>query len=83
MKLKIEDWKWTQRTLPSVRVAQAAHLVVFLPGRPEAGEPQLRAQRGQLVPGLRQLQHQSASQPSHQPQPGGLCRLQRRLPARR
>lgn len=62
--------------------AQAAHLSVLVPGRPEASQPQLRAQRGELVPGLRQLQHQPPRQPSAQPQPGGLGRLQRRLSAR-
>jgi len=61
--------------------AQAAHLSAFVPGRPAAGQPQLWAQRGELVPGLRQLQHQPPRQPAAQPQPGGLRGLQRRLSA--
>lgn len=68
---------------PVPHPAQATHLSVLIAGRPEARQPQLWAQRGELVPRLRQLHHQPSSQPPPQPQPGRLCGLQRRLPADR
>lgn len=69
--------------LPVWYPAKTAHLSVFVPGYPEASQSQLWAQRGELLPGLRQLQHKPPCQPSAQPQPRGLCRLQRRLSTHR